>query len=64
MSQGLSVSTVPDIDPCRETGCAMLSGPIETCRDHRCPIRWQREAREDRVEREEKDARIRAGEEA
>ena len=31
-------------NPCATIGCAMQSDPIETCRDHRCPHRWQREA--------------------
>lgn len=42
-------------DPCATLGCAMREQPVETCRDHRCPHRWQREAAEDRKRREEKD---------
>ena len=45
----------PDSDPCAALGCAMQTQPVETCRDHRCPHRWQREAKEDRARREEKD---------
>lgn len=41
--------------------CAMQGEPIETCRDHRCPIRWQREAVEDRRRREEKDRKAKEG---
>lgn len=48
-----------DPDPCRATGCNIVSQPVEVCRDHRCPHRWTREAREDRARREEKDAKVR-----
>jgi hypothetical protein len=51
-----SMVPVSDPDPCAVTGCAMVSEPVETCRDHRCPHRWQREGREDRQRREAKDA--------
>jgi hypothetical protein len=44
-------------DPCAALGCSMRAQPVETCRDHRCPHRWQREGREDRGRRDEKDAR-------
>ena len=44
-----------DPNPCLATGCAMLNGPVETCRDHRCPFRWTREAVEDRARRDAKD---------
>jgi len=40
--------------------CAMQGEPIETCRDHRCPIRWQREAAEDRARRDARDAERRS----
>ena len=46
----------PDPNPCDATACPMQTEPIETCRDHRCPHRWQREAREDRARREARDA--------
>jgi hypothetical protein len=44
-----------DPNPCDILGCAMQGEPVETCRDHRCPHRWTREAREDRQRRDEKD---------
>ena len=46
------------LDPnvCSVLGCAMQTDPIETCRDHRCPHRWQREAAEDRARRGARDA--------
>ena len=47
----------PDSDPCAALGCSMQAEPVEMCRDHRCPHRWQREGREDRARRAEKDAR-------
>ena len=40
-------------NPCSTIGCAMQSDPIETCRDHSCPHRWQREAAEDRERSDE-----------
>jgi hypothetical protein len=52
---GGSVVPVFDPDPCAATGCAMREDPLETCWDHRCPFRWQREGREDRQRRSEKD---------
>lgn len=45
-----------DVNPCEALRCAMIGEPIETCRDHRCPHRWQRAGREDRTAREAKDA--------
>lgn len=59
----VSMSPVSDPDPCATTGCAMQGAPLTVCADHRCPHRWQREAKEDRIEREAKDARLRAGNE-
>ena len=46
------------LDPnvCSVLGCAMQDDPVEVCRDHRCPHRWTREAREDRARREANDA--------
>ena len=44
----------PDPDPCIATGCPLQGESVEVCRDHRCPHRWTREAREDRAERERK----------
>jgi len=29
---------------CQALGCNMQDDPVEVCRDHRCPHRWQREA--------------------
>ena len=55
-NEAISVPVHPD--PCIELACAMQAGPLETCRDHRCPFRWQREAVADRLEREEKDRRL------
>lgn len=52
----VSVDPVSDPDPCAVTGCAMQDAPVETCRGHRCPHRWQREGKEDRQRREVKDA--------
>jgi hypothetical protein len=46
-------------NPCSTIGCAMQSDPIETCRDHRCPHRWQREAAEDRERSDEYDRNAR-----
>lgn len=40
-------------NPCSTISCALQSDPIETCRDHRCPYRWQREAAEDRERSDE-----------
>jgi len=48
-----------DPDPCLATGCAMQTGPVEVCRDHRCPHRWTREARLDREARDRADAKER-----
>ena len=42
------MTTHEDPNPCSTIGCALQSDPIATCRDHRCPYRWQREAAEDR----------------
>jgi hypothetical protein len=42
-------------NPCAALGCSMQTQPVEMCRDHRCPHRWQREGREDRARRDEKD---------
>ena len=47
----------PDPDPCVAFGCAMRTESVETCRQHRCPHRWTREAAEDRQRREERDAK-------
>jgi hypothetical protein len=59
----VSVSPVSVPDPCAATGCAMQEDPLETCREHRCPHRWQREGKEDRQRREAKDALRNGGEE-
>jgi hypothetical protein len=49
-----------DPDPCKVLDCNIVSQPVEVCRDHRCPHRWTREAREDRARREVKDGKARA----
>ncbi len=49
-----------DPDACVALGCPMRGEPIETCREHRCPHRWLRQAREDRARRDENDARERS----
>lgn len=55
------VLTLPaDPDPCAVLGCAMQTGPVEVCRDYRCPHRWQREAAEDRQAQARADAKRRA----
>lgn len=46
------VRTIIYPDPCAAAGCAMQADPLDTCRDHRCPHRWQREAAEDRGSRD------------
>lgn len=51
---------MPDPNACAALGCAMQTEPLETCREHRCPHRWLRQAREDRARREEHDAREKA----
>jgi hypothetical protein len=48
--------TIDDLNPCGAAGCAMQVVPLETCRDHRCPHRWQREAAEDRTRRRDSTA--------
>ena len=51
------MTTFPDYpNACETLACSMRGEPVETCRDHRCPHRWQREAVEDRQRREAKDA--------
>jgi hypothetical protein len=45
-----------DPNPCSVIGCIYLTEPVERCEQERCPYRWQREGREDRAERERKDA--------
>lgn len=52
-------AVTPEPNPCSALGCQMQAEPIEMCRDHRCPHRWTREGREDRVKREAKDRRLR-----
>ena len=44
-------------NPCEALKCALREKLIVECVEMACPHRWQREAREDRVKREEKDAR-------
>jgi hypothetical protein len=46
-------------NPCAVLSCPKIDEPVETCRDHRCPHRWQREGREMRERDEERDRRER-----
>ena len=56
-ANGPTVKDGPLPDPCAILRCPMIGSPIETCRDHRCPHRWQREGKERRERDRQRDER-------
>ena len=46
-----------DPDPCEALTCDTRPEPVRECWRRACPFTWNRQAREDRAERTEKDAK-------